>query len=65
MKIKAIPVRAEDLKPGELFSTAGPEYWDSIDDRESLGERAYIRTNTPCPADQKFVMVSRLEIEEE
>lgn len=64
MKIKAIAVRAEDLKPGDLFSTAGPEYWDFIDDRESLGEKAYIRTNTPTPTDQKLIMVSRLEIEE-
>lgn len=65
MKVKAIPVRVEHLKPGDLFSVAGPEYWDFIDDRESLGEKAYIRTNTPTPTDQKFIMVSRLEVERE
>jgi hypothetical protein len=27
MKILAIPCKARDLKPGDLFSAAGPEYW--------------------------------------
>jgi hypothetical protein len=46
MKVKVIPMKGSDLKPGDLFSTAGPEYWNHIDLQESIGERAYIRTNT-------------------
>lgn len=45
--IKAEPVIAKDLKPGELFSVRGPEYWDTFSTRDSVGESAYIRTNVP------------------
>lgn len=44
MKIKAEPCTGRDLKPGDLFSTVGPEYWDAFSARDSLGERCYIRT---------------------
>ena len=45
MKIKAEEVLARDLKPGDLFSTVGPEYWAIAMDAGSIGERVYIRTN--------------------
>ena len=34
------------LKPGELFSTVGPEYWEDAMDKGSIGERVFIRTNS-------------------
>lgn len=42
--IKAESCTGRDLKPGDLFSTAGPNYWDQFGKRDSLGERVYIRT---------------------
>ena len=51
MKITATQIKAKELKPGDLFSTAGQEYWDKMS-FGSLGEKVYIRTNTPTPIDQ-------------
>jgi hypothetical protein len=48
MKIKATPIQGKDLKSGDLFSTAGPFYWNSFQSRNSIGEKVYIRTETPC-----------------
>jgi hypothetical protein len=48
--IKAELVKARDLKPGELFSTLGADYWDYWDKRGSIGESVYIRTNQPAEA---------------
>ena len=48
MKISAEEIIAKDLQPGDLFSTAGPKYWNQIDARYSIGEKVYIRTNTPA-----------------
>lgn len=44
-KVEEIPGR--ELRPGDLFSTAGPEVWDHVDARRSIGEKIYIRTNAP------------------
>jgi len=44
VKIKAELITARDLLPGELFSTAGPAYWDIAMDKGSVGECVYIRT---------------------
>ena len=46
VKIKAELVTAFDLQPGELFSAAGPSYWDTALDKGSIGEAVYIRTRT-------------------
>lgn len=46
--IKATPIVGRDLKPGDLFSTVGPEYWDNFPNVFSVGERVYIRTNMPA-----------------
>lgn len=51
MTIQAIKIMAKDLQPGDLFSTAGSEYWDNIKHNRSLGEKVYIRTDEPSPAD--------------
>jgi len=47
IRVHAEPCTGRDLRPGDLFSVVGPEYWDHIDDRKSVGEKAYIRTNSP------------------
>ena len=44
VKIKAELTTGHDLKPGELFSTAGQAYWDTALDKGSVGEAVYIRT---------------------
>lgn len=43
LKIKAVPCSTRDLKPGDLFSTAGPGYWEFFDPL-SIGEKVYIYT---------------------
>lgn len=48
MKITATPCRGMDLMPGDLFSTAPQSYWDTIASQYSIGERVYIRTDTPA-----------------
>ncbi len=48
MTVKATLCKGRDLKPGDLFSTVPQEYWSLIDWRGSVGERVYIRTNTPA-----------------
>jgi hypothetical protein len=47
VRIKAEPVLGKDLKPGELFSTRGADYWDHFPTRPSIGESVYIRTAQP------------------
>ncbi len=61
-KIQAEMILGKDLQPGDLFSTAGPEYWDYAMDRGSVGERVYIRTNAPCPASQGNEPIHRIAI---
>jgi len=65
MRIKATRVRAEELKPGDLFSIAGPEWWDHHDELApgAIGQKVYIRTEAPCPLDQKDDEVYRITIE--
>lgn len=50
MVILATPIVAKDLEPGDLFSVAGPDYWDRIDRDRAVGERLYVRTNTEATA---------------
>jgi hypothetical protein len=45
--VEVEPVIAKELKPGDLFSTADANYWDGALDFGSIGEKVYIRTNTP------------------
>jgi hypothetical protein len=61
-RIRATPIAAKDLVPGDLFSTYGPSYWDSPPSG-SIGERVYIRTETPAAnADDADSTVFRIEI---
>lgn len=46
MKVIATKCIGRDLKPGDLFSTRGDDYWSKFDRTGSVGECAYIRTNT-------------------
>ena len=62
MTIQAIKIMANDLQPGDLFSTAGPEYWGNIKHNRSLGEKVYIRTDEPSPADQDNVELYKITI---
>jgi hypothetical protein len=61
MNICATPIRGRDLRPGDLFSTAGPEYWDAFVNFSSIGERVYIRTCAPGRPDGDE-MVFKIEI---
>ena len=63
MRINAIPDKARNIKPGDLFSTAGPVYWRLMDNKPSIGEKVYIRTNTPADAaDDADEEVYKIEI---
>lgn len=64
MKIKATLIKGKDLKPGDLFSTEGPAYWDYIKANFSIGERVYIRTETPTNADDRETDVFKIEVEQ-
>ena len=52
MKIKTELVKGKDLKPGDLFSTRGDDYWQHLNSKIllSLGEKVYIRTEAPLPS---------------
>lgn len=65
MKVVATLVKAKELKPGDLFSVIGPAYWENIDAKESIGEKVWLRTNTPTPPDQAEADVYLIKIEEE
>ena len=67
MKIRATPIRGEELKPGDLFSTASQEYWDNPNPG-SIGELVYIRMDTPAewaPDFDTYVYKITIEKEEE
>jgi hypothetical protein len=48
IEIKATPVKAYELKPGDLFSTRGADYWSMFSWKGGLGEQVYIRTDVPA-----------------
>ena len=52
MEIIVEPVKGKDLKPGELFSAAGDEYWQHRNPK-SIGEKVYIRTDAPLTLEQE------------
>jgi len=66
MRIQATKIKAEDLKAGDLFSTAGSDYWDDAWELStSVGEKVYIRTPRPCPPGQWNIVVYRIQVETE
>jgi hypothetical protein len=63
IEIRATRCKGKDLKPGDLFSTAGPEYWADFKSKQSIGERVYIRTHAPAtPETGPEADVYRIEI---
>jgi len=68
MKIIAKKVKCRHLMPGDLFSTYDQEMWDSLlaheneEGRVALGQKVYIRTDAPCPDDQKEFDIYRIRI---
>jgi hypothetical protein len=70
MTITATPILSQDLKPGDLFSTYGPEYWQgdrflrtSYEKNQPIGERVYIRTEEDTPEDQYNIELYKITIE--
>lgn len=63
MKVVATPIKAKDLKPGDLFSIAGPNYWRNIDKLKIIGEKVYIRTNNVEISGQEDVDLFCITIE--
>lgn len=63
IQIATETIKAKELMPGDLFSTAGEEYWSNVDLNDTteplpIGEKVYIRTNAPTLADDKDVEVT-------
>lgn len=48
IKIITTPTTGRNLKPGDLFSIRGSDYWGTFDSTDSIGELVYIRTNEPA-----------------
>lgn len=67
MKIRAEKVTGGELRPGDLFSTAGPVYWEYAIAKwranPGVGEKVYIRTPTPCPEGSENEEVYRITID--
>ncbi len=55
---KAEEVQAQDLRPGDLFSTQSVFFWEHCG--IGVGEKVYIRTGEPCPPDQAEEPVTRI-----
>lgn len=70
MKIHAEPMKAKDLRPGDLFSMIGPGgrlYWSENNmeihaEMGVVGEKVYIRLDSPCPPEDAQVDVVRLTV---
>jgi hypothetical protein len=61
VKITTEEMRAKDIKPGDLFTTAPQEYWDHVDkDLDAIAQTVYIRTGAPCPKSQEKVRVYKV-----
>jgi len=66
MKIIVTEVKAKDLEPGDLFTTANQAYWDAVCQPLpiglSVGEKVFIRTPVPCPLEQADDPIYKLQI---
>ena len=62
--INAEEVKCEDIKPGELFSARGADFWDGVPHLGSLGESVYIRMPTPVPPNDVGRSTFRITITE-
>lgn len=66
VKVVATLVKGKDLQPGDLFSAVGPWHWSGVElvaDPAALGERVFIRTNSPCPVEQEEEPIYRITVE--
>ena len=70
MRIIATKILSQDLKPGDLYSTSGPEYWQGnrfskLDNKNypPVGERVYIRRESETPEDQYGIELFKITIE--
>ena len=63
IRYRAEEMKAKDLRPGELFSRAGPLYWDRVRGSGSVGEKVYIRTEEPVGLGEENDTVYRITIE--
>ena len=65
MKAVAMSMAASQLKTGDLFSMAGPEYWDTALEGRSgaVGERVYIRTAASAENAGPDIQVYRITLE--
>lgn len=50
IRILAEPMKCRDLKPGDLFSVYGPDYWGDLghESHGAVGESVYVRTHVPA-----------------
>ncbi len=64
MQIIATKVLVKELKPGDLFSTASQDYFDTInaDPYGSIGEKVYIRTNYKTPENEMNASIFKVTI---
>ena len=62
ISVVVIKVRAADLQPGDLYSFNGPIYWEATMNDNTIGQRAYIRTNTPLPPEKRNIPVYKLTV---
>lgn len=54
IRFTATRVDVLDLQPGDLFSSVGPEYWGAVGANPRIvGEKVFVRTSSPPPADRK------------
>jgi hypothetical protein len=58
--VECVAMPARDLKPGDLFSIRGPEYWLPALHSGSVGEKVYVRTDTPATGREDDTPVYRL-----
>ncbi len=68
MKIKATSIKSKELVEGDLFSNVGQLYWseENLKIHEKLGavgQKVYIRTNSPLTPEQANEIVYKIEIE--
>ena len=62
MEIIATKLKARELLPGDLFSTADQNYWDSAMKSGTVGEKVYIRMYECGPEDQQDMDIYRIEV---
>lgn len=64
MKITAERITCGQLTAGDLFSTAGPDYWNHPDPL-AVGEKVYICTGVPGPKGEENLEIYRIIIDKE